>query len=294
MYCHTIPSLPPSALMITDLSDEADKLLVQLALKCAQQNQRVVWSDVARKMQRRLRVSKSPKELETRLRTLKRAHANDLSPTRSRSHSTCNAKTRQPRHHVLDFQATVRLLQSVFGSITNADVRQRAGALHENADELVPQALSEVMNIIGQLRWVMYFSILAVESDMLSLNLLFRQLPNAALVSKFATNYLNWRYSNVQPLLKKVLLLHGDAKETGLSVRQPYFDACIVYLNSFLFANDVKLFVLSELCTLPRARIVVSTEKFCPRHRTPCRNAFCATWQLHQVTSGQEVGRLSL
>ncbi|KAG6947458.1 hypothetical protein JG687_00016081 [Phytophthora cactorum] len=88
------------------------------------------------------------------------------------------------------------------------------------------------------------------------------------------------RYSNVQPLLK-------DAKETGLSVRQPYFDACIVYLNSFLFANDIKLFVLSELCTLPRARIVVSTEKFCPRHRTPCRNAFCATWQLHQVTSGQ-------
>ncbi|KAG2810026.1 hypothetical protein PC118_g15907 [Phytophthora cactorum] len=142
--------------MITDFSDEADKLLVQLALKCAQQNQRVVWSDVARKMQRRLRVSKSPKELETRLRTLKRAHANDLSrvviqATRSRSHSTCNAKTRQPRHHVLDFQAT------------------RAGALHENAGELVPQALSEVMNIIGPVA-----------------------LPNAALVSKFATNYLNW------------------------------------------------------------------------------------------------------
>ncbi|KAG4231297.1 hypothetical protein PC116_g20425 [Phytophthora cactorum] len=262
--------------MITDFSDEADKLLVQLALKCAQQNQRVVWSDVARKMQRRLRVSKSPKELETRLRTLKRAHANDLSrvviqATRSRSHSTCNAKTRQPRHHVLDFQATVRLLQSVFGSVTKADVRQRAGALHENAGELVPQALSEVMNIIGPVATAPKRCIgIEIRHELSQLG-----------------SQLIQRYSNVQPLLKKVLLLHGDAKETGLSVRQPYFDACIVYLNSFLFANDIKLFVLSELCTLPRARIVVSTEKFCPRHRTPCRNAFCATWQLHQVTSGQ-------
>ncbi|KAG4052359.1 hypothetical protein PC123_g12456 [Phytophthora cactorum] len=244
--------------MITDFSDEADKLLVQLALKCAQQNQRVVWSDVARKMQRRLRVSKSPKELETRLRTLKRAHANDLSrvviqATRSRSHSTCNAKTRQPRHHVLDFQAT------------------RAGALHENAGELVPQALSEVMNIIGPVATAPKRCIgIEIRHELSQLG-----------------SQLIQRYSNVQPLLKKVLLLHGDAKETGLSVRQPYFDACIVYLNSFLFANDIKLFVLSELCTLPRARIVVSTEKFCPRHRTPCRNAFCATWQLHQVTSGQ-------
>ncbi|KAG6947087.1 hypothetical protein JG688_00015695 [Phytophthora aleatoria] len=60
-----------------------------------------------------------------------------------------------------------------------------------------------------------------------------------------------------------------------------------MYLNSFLFANDVKLFGLSELCTIPHARIVVSTEKFYPRHCTPCRNSFSATWQLHQVTSGQ-------
>ncbi|EEY60132.1 uncharacterized protein PITG_12450 [Phytophthora infestans T30-4] len=100
--------------MITDFTNEADKVLVQYALKYAQQNQRVVWADLARKMQRRLRVSKIPKTLETRLRTLKRAHGNDLSRfppwffkvTMARSHSTNYEKSRTTNYPVLDFQAT--------------------------------------------------------------------------------------------------------------------------------------------------------------------------------------------
>ncbi|KAG6956739.1 hypothetical protein JG687_00010413, partial [Phytophthora cactorum] len=90
----------------------------------------------------------------------------------------------------------------------------------------------------------------------------------------------------VQPLRKNSLLLHGSTKDGGLSLRPPFGDAAIVYLNSFLFIDDVKALVLRALCALSRARIVISTEAFYPRHRPSCKNNFCAPWKLYQVSKG--------
>eukprot|EP00644_Phytophthora_capsici_P010766 jgi/Phyca11/104207/e_gw1.9.670.1 len=63
--------------MLPTFTDQADKLLVQLAYEYVSKKRRVVWSEVARKLRKR-RVKKTPKELETRLRTLQRAHGVDL------------------------------------------------------------------------------------------------------------------------------------------------------------------------------------------------------------------------
>ncbi|KAG6969149.1 hypothetical protein JG688_00005461 [Phytophthora aleatoria] len=53
-------------------------MLVQIAHQYVQQNRRVVWADVARKLSKH-QIKKTSKELEMRRRTLKRAHDKDLS-----------------------------------------------------------------------------------------------------------------------------------------------------------------------------------------------------------------------
>ncbi|ETM48728.1 hypothetical protein PPTG_20021 [Phytophthora nicotianae INRA-310] len=73
------------------------------------------------------------------------------------------------------------------------------------------------------------------------------------------------RYSNVESLLKKGLLKNGDAKTCGLSTNPPFCYASTVYLNSFLFVDEVKMFVLSEMCLLPRGRIVYIDRSVLPK-----------------------------
>ncbi|KAG6953176.1 hypothetical protein JG687_00012537, partial [Phytophthora cactorum] len=219
-------------------------------------------------------------ELETRLRTLKRTHGNDLSrfppcfftDTRSRRPSTS---------------------ESVFGFVTIANVRQRAVALHENAGELLPQALFDVITIIGEIGLSDVFLDIGCGIENVVAQFALQTSVKRCIgieihpeLSQLGGQLIK-RYSNVQPLLKKMVILCGDAKEAGLSVRPPYCYATSVYLNRFLFVDDVNVFVLRELCLLPRARVIISTAKFCPRLRTPCRNEFCATWQLHRAISGQ-------
>lgn len=62
----------------------------------------------------------------------------------------------------------------------------------------------------------------------------------------------------MQSLLKKVELLRDDSKDCGLSARPSFCHESTVCLNSFLFVDDVKVFVLSELCSLSRARFIIS------------------------------------
>ncbi|KAE8966756.1 hypothetical protein PF005_g30344 [Phytophthora fragariae] len=267
--------------MLPTFLDDADKLLVRLAFQYAQQNRRVEWSTVARKL-RRFRINKTTKELETRLRTLKRAHGNDLSKfppcffsSTRRADSSSNTTPSRPRPLVLDYQAAACLLRSVFRSVTKTDVQQKAGVLHENAGELLPQAVAVVINIIGTVRAddvfldigcgigniVAQFALQTAAQRCLGIEI----RPQLCHLSCQLIN----RYALVQPLLKKVVLLEGNAKDCGISAHALLCQAPIVYLNSFLFVDDVKMLVLQELCALPRAGFVISTESYCLRHRPP-------------------------
>ncbi|KAF1783148.1 hypothetical protein GQ600_5936 [Phytophthora cactorum] len=160
-------------------------------------------------MLRHLKVTKTPKELETRLRTLKRTHGNDLSrfppcfftDTRSRRPSASEVNPKQPIGLWI---------------CTIANVRQRAGALHENAGELLHQALFDGYTIIAYLKRP---AIAQEDGDFM------------------------W-----------------GCKRGWIIGTPAYCYATTVYLNSFLFVDDVNVFVLRELCLLPRARVIISTE----------------------------------
>ncbi|KAF1783175.1 hypothetical protein GQ600_25522 [Phytophthora cactorum] len=65
-------------------------------------------------------------------------------------------------------------------------------------------------------------------------------------------------------------------------------------MQASFYSSFIRWITIIELCLLPRARVIISTEKFCPRLRTPCRNEFCAKWQLHRAISGQASWTISL
>ncbi|KAG1705769.1 hypothetical protein DVH05_003519 [Phytophthora capsici] len=126
--------------------------------------------------------------------------------------------------------------------------------MHENAGELLPQAVNQVLNVIG-----------TVEAEDIFLDI---GCGIGNIVTQFALQtraqlcvgieirsdlcILGYKsingHSSVESLLKKVLIRNGDAKSCGISTRPPFCHATIVYLNSFLFVDNVKLSVLNELC----------------------------------------------
>ncbi|KAE8971756.1 hypothetical protein PF005_g27787 [Phytophthora fragariae] len=103
--------------MLPTFSDDAYKLLVRLVFQYAQQNRRVEWSTVARKLHR-FRINKTTKELETRLRTPKRAHGNDLSKSPPASSVLRAVPTVQaiPPQAVRDLSSWTTKLQYAFSA----------------------------------------------------------------------------------------------------------------------------------------------------------------------------------
>ncbi|KAG6957970.1 hypothetical protein JG688_00010731 [Phytophthora aleatoria] len=215
-------------------------MLMQIAPQYVQQKRRVVWADVARKRTKH-QIKKTRKEPETRLRTVKRAHGKNVSKS-----PPC-------------FPQTTRVCTSmsnsrVFGSVTKADVRQKAGATHENAGELMPRAFADVLTIIGPITANDIFLDVGCGIGNIVAQFALQTPVRSGVELRSDLWHLGCqlisRFSKVQPLLKKGILLQGDAKDGGLSLRPPFCDATIVYLNSFLFIDDVKALVLRELCAL--------------------------------------------
>ncbi|KAF1785578.1 histone H3-K79 methyltransferase [Phytophthora cactorum] len=236
-------------------------MLMQIAPQYVQQKRRVVWADVARKRTKH-QIKKTRKEPETRLRTLKRAHGKNVSnspPCFPQTTRVCmsmsnSRKPQVPNSTVLGDQTAYRLLRIVFGSVTKADVRQKAGATHENAGELMPRAFADVLTIIGPITANDIFLDVGCGIGNIVAQFALQTPVRSGVQLRSDLWHLGCqlisRFSKVKPLLKKGILLQGDAKDGGLSLRPPFCDATIVYLNSFLFIDDVKALLLRELCAL--------------------------------------------
>ncbi|EEY56274.1 uncharacterized protein PITG_20662 [Phytophthora infestans T30-4] len=87
-------------------------------------------------------------------------------------------------------------------------------------------------------------------------------------------------------LLHKVFLLQGNVLDTPLSTTPPFLDASVIFLNDFLFDESARLVVEEELSLMQRARLIISTARYCPRHRESCRRRFCAKWVPTHTTYG--------
>ncbi|EEY53467.1 histone methylation protein, putative [Phytophthora infestans T30-4] len=253
--------------MRTSFTDAQDKRIVALALEYESQHKRVEWKEVARAM----RSKHSVQAFENRLRALKRTYGRDLSR----------------------FPPSESAIRDIFSNVSAADVRQQAGKTDENAGEMLPAAISSVIQMIG-----------AVHRDDVFLKI-GAGLGNVA--AQFAIQTIARRCLGIEKgpevflrgvhclrehtprllLLHKVFLSQGDVLDTPLSSRLPFQRASIVFLNDFLFDELAKLAVQEQLYMMPRVHLIVSTSRFCPRHRDSCRRRFCSKWRLAKITYGR-------
>ncbi|KAG3155421.1 hypothetical protein PI126_g9169 [Phytophthora idaei] len=115
--------------MRTNFTDAQDKRTVVLALEYESQRKRIEWKEVARTMQGKY----SAQSLENRLRALKRTYV----------------PPHKQRLRLLAPSQAERAIREIFSSVSAADVRQQAGKTDENAGEMLPAAVSSVIQMIG-------------------------------------------------------------------------------------------------------------------------------------------------
>ncbi|KAG7382645.1 hypothetical protein PHYPSEUDO_004676 [Phytophthora pseudosyringae] len=186
-----------------------------------------------------------------------------------------------------------RAVRDIFSGVLAADVRQQAGKIDENAGELLPTAVLNVIQIIGNVQQDDVF--LDIGAGLGNVAAQFAIQTNARqclgiekrpeLVSR---GVLCLRTHAVRVLLlHKVILHQGNVLDMPLSSTPPFQGESMVFLNDFLFDETAKLVVQQELCLMPRARLIISTSRYCPRHRGSCRRSFCAKWKLAETTYGR-------
>ncbi|GMF35091.1 unnamed protein product [Phytophthora fragariaefolia] len=92
----------------------------------------------------------SAKDLESRLRVLKRTYGRELARFPRYCFSTLTTASPQTkRFHLLTPNQAERTVRDVFSALSATDIRQRAGKTDENAGELLPTAVSSVIQMIG-------------------------------------------------------------------------------------------------------------------------------------------------
>ncbi|GMF57164.1 unnamed protein product [Phytophthora fragariaefolia] len=182
------------------------------------------------------------------------------------------------------------VLASVFGGISARDVRQQAGRTYGNAGEVLATGVSAVLGAIGPLGHEdIFLDIGAAVGNVLAQVALMTDVRTCIGLEvrgdflALGQNGIRQHLSN-HPQLAKVEIRLADAHDVLLSRQPPFCDATVVFANIFLFEEHAKLVVLQELGAMSATRVIVSTSKFCLRHRSTCSQPYCKSWNLeHQI-----------
>ncbi|KAL3668655.1 hypothetical protein V7S43_005954 [Phytophthora oleae] len=129
--------------MRTEFLDGEDKQLFSLALEYELAGKRISWNDLARRM----RGKRRPRELEQRLRALKRTYGKCLTrfprcffPKAATAANQPGMPPAVPRSTPLHASRAERAIQEIYSSISAAEVRQQADKTDENAGKKIQSA----------------------------------------------------------------------------------------------------------------------------------------------------------
>ena len=282
--------------MRTNFLDGEDKQLFSLALEYESAGKRISWNALASMMRKK----RLPHELEQRLRALKRTYGKDLArfprcffprAAAAATQPSVTSVVRMPTP--LQANGAELSIQDIYRSVSDAEVRQQAGKPDENAGELLPNAVSGIIQMIGEVKQMDVF--LDVGAGLGHIVAQFAIQTGAHLclgiekrleVVGAGARCVREHVSRFAHLLK-VRVLAGDILDTPLSTFAPFKEATIVFLNDFLFTEAAKHVVRDELSRMPKLRLIVSTSKYCPRHRRSCQSCLCVRWQLAETIFGR-------
>ncbi|OWZ13079.1 Histone methylation protein [Phytophthora megakarya] len=279
--------------MRTDVLDGEDKQLVALALEYANAGKRIAWNDLAGRMRRK----RQPQELEQRLRALKRTYGKDITrfppcllpKVAKRDIPPVTPPVLTPLQPV---QAETAI-QDIYRYVSAADVRHQAGKIDENSGEVMPAAVSRIIRMFGEITQGDIFLDVGAGLGHVVAQVALQTKARRCLGIEKRREVVEAGSRCVQAHvpqlahLRKVLVLIGDVLDIPLSTRAPFDAATIVFLNDLLFTEEAKLVIQQELSHMPKARLIVSTSLYCPRHRSSCKRRFCGKWKQVETSYGR-------
>ncbi|KAE8966012.1 hypothetical protein PF011_g28088 [Phytophthora fragariae] len=148
---------------------------------------------------------------------------------------------------LLTVPAAIRVLVSLFSEITANDIRQKSGRRENNAGELLPSGVADMLAAMEPLdERDVFLDVGAGIGNVLVQVALTTKVSRCIGVEvrgelcSLATRHIQ-RHAHAYPLLRKVHLMAADVRDVLLSIQAPTSDATVIFANYFLFEETAKL-----------------------------------------------------
>jgi hypothetical protein len=186
-----------------------------------------------------------------------------------------------------DVASAYEAVSRILSTVSRADIRQPSGRAERNAGEIAMAGVTKMLENFGTLMAGDVFVDVGAGIGNVILQV--------ALQSKFRwsvgiemrkdltnlTTSLVDHHKRQDRRLDKVVVVNGDIVHMKLD--SPYISqATHIFCSNMLFTGE-SLLALEEMFWLPKLRLVVVTQKPCPRHTARCMKAFCRFWKLHST-----------
>ena len=267
-------------------SADEDKSLLLLAVLFDRKNGSIDWEQVISHM------PPPPKTVEVLQQRLEYLKATDTSKLRDLPavyvKGSCLATSYMNRTPSEIYEA----IESIFGHLTKADLRQPSGRQHLNAGEVAPVGISAILEALFLKTDDVFVDIGSGSGCILAQVVL--QSPVSEAIGLEIRQELAQKSleaievaKNSYPRLHMVTVIEGDVKKFNLSMERSLTKATVMFSNNMIFQpqDNLALMRLIERCQLLRA--VLLTEKLCARCSLNCTNKFCRTWKEEQTIVGK-------
>ena len=186
-----------------------------------------------------------------------------------------------------DSLASHHIVSEVFRMVTKADVRQASGKTEHNVGELTTTGTSVLIDACRLTSADVFVDVgagignvvaqVALESNVRSCVGVEIRCDLAeqgkSLIKQFSTKY---------PRLHAVTMYAEDICAFQIHSPPDFYLATVLFCHNTLFQPEAQMVVERLCCVLPRLRVVVLQQPFCPRHRPSCLREFCTLFRQRQ------------
>lgn len=304
---------------MSDFSDAADNLLVQLALAYNDGCGTIDWKKIARMM---LCTGKTQVQLRSRLRTLMQTHGKDLAKFprrffRTRIVQVGTAPVRRAALHprkieateMVDISASVsniaatplttprfseveahKITLDLLHQVSRRDVAHRGGCSHLNTGELTASSVSRILRALPVVEGQVdsFADIGAGVGNVViqvALESTMAFCVGVEIREELVTVVTRIVRDNVKtyPELRKVWMKQGDVVKMPWHVTANLQACSVIYCSNVLFNARANAYIEDIACYSRVVRAVVLLQKPCARHTKRCAKLFCQMFRLYNT-----------
>ncbi|KAG3116563.1 hypothetical protein PI125_g4551 [Phytophthora idaei] len=187
---------------------------------------------------------------------------------------------------ILSSSNAEQAVASMFADVSRATITHPGDSPHLNVGEVLPLGVTALLREIGDVDASdVFFDIGAGLGNVVAQFVLATRVSKAISLEVRANAYIVGtemiaKSPHRQHIQERAAFYCNDVTGLCFSRMPPYKQATIVFWNNILFEPATMEYVKRELGEMIHARLVVCTAPLCPRHRDPCFNEFCSSFDL--------------